>query len=280
VAKAEVETLEHAEQLIGREAELARLGSFLDSGGHPRALLLSGDPGVGKTTLWEAGIEAAQRRSLRVLSARPSGAEAQLSFAALTDLLENVDVAALPGLPAPQRQALEVALLRAEPVGPSLDPRAIATGLLNALRELAAAEPLVVAVDDVQWLDRPSADALAFAARRLEDSDIRFLVAKRSGSSSALEPELSPTELERLEISPLSLGATRRMLFERLHLSLPRRVLRQVFESSGGNPLFALELGRTLAARGALEIGEEMPVPDVIEDLIGVRVAQLSRPVR
>ena len=172
--------------LVGREEELSRLDAFLGGPG-ARAFVLDGDPGAGKTSLWEAGIAAARRRGLRVLAARPSGAEAKLSFAGLTDLLEDVDISALTTVPTPQRHALEVALLRTDPTGPRLQPRAISTGLLNALRELTESKPVVVAVDDIQWLDRSSAEALAFAARRLDDSDVRFLLAKRSGEPSDLE---------------------------------------------------------------------------------------------
>jgi DNA-binding CsgD family transcriptional regulator len=264
--------------LVGREEQLSRLDGFL-RGPQPRAFVLVGDPGAGKTSLWEAGIDAARGFGLRVLDARPSGAEARLSFAGLTDLLEDVDVSALTAVPAPQRHALEVALLRTEPTGPGLQPRAISTGLLNALRELAENEPVIVAVDDVQWLDRSSGEALAFAARRLDGSDVRFLLAKRPGRPSDLENALADG-LDELPLMPLSLGATRRLLFHRYGLSLPRRVVRSVHESSGGNPLYVLEIGRTLTESGPPQIGEELPVPELVEDLVGVRVAGLPRPVR
>ena len=98
--------------MIGREPELAQLEAFLESHG---AVVISGAPGIGKTTLWEAAVDRA--RGLRILSARVSGAESGLAFAALTDLLENVGTDALDTLPAPQRRGLEVALLGAEPGG-------------------------------------------------------------------------------------------------------------------------------------------------------------------
>jgi DNA-binding CsgD family transcriptional regulator len=259
--------------LVGREHELSRLESFLDAPA-PAALVLDGQAGAGKTALWEAGIEEACRRGLRTFAARPSGAEAGLSFAALSDLLAEVDVSSLAGIPAPQRHALEVALFRAEPTGPNLGTLAIATGLTNALRELAVDDPLLVAVDDVQWLDRPSADALAFAARRLGGASVRFLLAKRTGPPSTLETALA-TVTERLVLAPLSLGATRALLLQRLGLKPPRRLLLQFHDTAGGNPLFALELGRLLEARGTPGIGEELPVPDLVDDLIGIRIAAL-----
>jgi hypothetical protein len=154
-----------------------------------RALVLTGGPGIGKTTVWDVGIAVAHELGWRVLRARPSGAEARLSFAALIDLLDGVGMEAL-AVPAPQRAALEAALLRVQPTGVPAQPQAIALGLLNALRALAARGPVLVAVDDVQWVDSPSADALAFVARRVEGVAVRFLLARRSGRRSVLEREV------------------------------------------------------------------------------------------
>src|SRR5262249_50295616 len=98
-------TAERGRPIVGREGGLASLNRFLE-GGTPRAFVLTGDPGVGKTTLWEAGVELARRRGLRVLSARGSGAETQLASAALIDLLDGVGDESLGDLPPPQLRAL------------------------------------------------------------------------------------------------------------------------------------------------------------------------------
>ena len=264
---------------VGREPELAAISAFTRDAG-ARAFVLVGEPGIGKTTLWEAGVAAARRSGTRVLVARPSDAEARLAFAALTDLFDAVDIEALRPCPEPQRGALQIALLRAEAGGSPPDPRAIAAGVRSVLGALAADTPLLVAIDDVQWLDRPSADALSFAARRLGDERVGFLLAKRPGSPSELERALERTALQRLDVGPLSLGATRRLLSERLGLSLPRHLLRRIVESTLGNPLFALEVGRMLAERESHEIGGDLPVPDSVEDLLGTRVARLPGPIR
>src|SRR6476659_5119313 len=191
-------------RIVGREPELAALEAFLDPGGAPRAFVLSGEPGIGKTTVWGAGVDAGRRRGLRVLSARGSGAETRLSFAALIDLLDGVGGEELADLPRPQLHALEVALLRADATaGAPPEAHAIAIGFLNALRALAAREAVLVAIDDSQWLDAASGDALAFAARRLEAEPVAFLLARRPGPASGMERALERTT-ERLEMRSLS----------------------------------------------------------------------------
>ena len=267
-------------RIVGRESELAQLGAFLEGVSSGRSLVLSGGPGIGKTTLWEAGIHDAGERGLRVLSARASSAETQLSFAALIDLCDGVESASLAGLPPPQRLALEVALLRAEPSGAPPEPHAIALGFLNVLRALSADAPLLVAVDDIQWLDSPSADALVFVARRLDSERLGFLLSRRGDDPSAFERALERGQLERVTIGPLSFGATRRVLAERLGLSMSRQLLRRVVDITLGNPLFVLEIGRAFVERGLPEGGEDIPMPGGIEELLGTRVASLAAPLR
>ncbi len=266
-------------ELVGREAEVAEIGGFL-SAGSPAGFLLVGGPGIGKTSLWEAGVDAAREGGLRVLAARPTDAEAQHSFAALIDLFDGVASSELGGLPSPQLHALEVALLRAAPTGPPPEGPAISVGFLGALRALAARQPLLVAVDDIQWLDRPSADALAYVARRLEGAAVRFLFAARPEGQPALEVALGPDGLARLDVEPLSMGALRRVLAGRLGLDLPRKLVRRIAETTLGNPLFALEVGRTIAESGPIEAGDDLPLPDSVEELLGTRVGRLSEPVR
>jgi DNA-binding CsgD family transcriptional regulator len=265
--------------IVGREAELATIYEFVRSADPLRSLLLTGGPGIGKTTLWEAGVEAGQDGGLRVLSARPSGSETQVSFATLVDLFDGVDLQLLAGLPAPQRRALEVALLRKAPAGGPPEPHSIAVGFLNVLRLLAAQKPILVAIDDLQWLDAPSANSLAFAARRLEGESVGFLLARRPGSSALLERELE-RRMTQLEVRPLSLGAMRRLLSERLGLNLSRHLLRRIVDTTLGNPFFALEIGRMLADQRLPAIGQEIPVPDSVEDLLGTRIERVPAPVR
>ncbi len=264
--------------VVGRDPELAAIADSLAGG--VRALVIVGAPGIGKTTLWETAVAAARDRGDRVLTARPGEAETRLPLAALADLIEPVVDEVLEALPEPQRHALEVALLRVPASGAPQEPRSIAAATRGALHALAARGPLAIAVDDVQWLDTASEDALAVAARRLADEPVTWLLAERAGVPSRLRRSLSGMDVRAIEPGLLSLGAARHLLAERLALSLPRRAMRRVHEATRGNPLFLLALGRTLSERGAPWIGDDIPIPDTVEDLLGIRVSGLPRPVR
>jgi DNA-binding CsgD family transcriptional regulator len=265
---------------LGRGAELSEVEGFLAPGRAGRVLVVCGEPGIGKSTMWEAAVGLARSRRFAAWCARPSQAEAQLSFAGLADLLEGAAAGVLAGLPGPQRDALEVAVRRAAPAGAPPEPLAIAAGLLGALRLAAGGGPVLVAVDDLPWLDSASAGALVFAARRLAGHDVRFLVSRRGGRPSELETALEPAGVVPVELGPLSLGAISGLLADRLVAPLPRRVARQVFQASGGNPLFAVELGRAVLERGVPEIGARLPVPAILEELFGAQVGALPPPVR
>jgi hypothetical protein len=134
-----------AGDVIGREPELAILDRFLDAiGAGSAVLLLSGDAGIGKTTVWKEGLSGARRRGYRTLACGPVEAETRLSYAALGDLLDPILEDALPTLPEPQRRALEVALLLAPSSGARADQRAVSLAVLGCLRSAAASTPLVV----------------------------------------------------------------------------------------------------------------------------------------
>jgi hypothetical protein len=268
------------QHVVSRESDLLVLGRFLGSGAPVACLVLSGDVGIGKTTLWESGIEVAAAQGYFVLSARASEAEVSLSFASLADLVDGVDADVLAGLPAPQLHALEVALRRRDPVGAALDPFAISAGFLSALRALAERGPVLVAVDDIGWLDPSSSEAIMFAGRRLSGGRIRFMITRRTGRESELERVMPPALVERVEVAPLSFGATSRLLTDRLGSVLTHRVVRSVHATSHGNPLFALELGRSLVAAGMPAVGAELPLPRLVEDIFGPRVRELPDTAR
>jgi DNA-binding CsgD family transcriptional regulator len=276
-----IRSVEAEAQLVGRERELVELRELFERPRGSCMVVLTGGPGVGKTTLWEAGIAAARESGFQELTARASGAEAELSFAALTDLLDGVELGSLGSVPTPQRRALEVALLRVEPDGQPPSSRAIALGFLNVVRSLSDRGPVLIAVDDLQWLDSASREVLAFAMRRLESESIVFLLARRPGDTTELERACGRrVSVTRVDVGPLSLGAIRVLLSEQLGLSLSRHALRRLVESTLGNPLFALEFGRSLVEHGLPGVGEELSVPDSVEELLEVRVAHLSPGVR
>lgn len=242
--------------------------------------MLAGGPGVGKTELWHAGVGIATDLGWRLLSARPTESEARLSLAAVSDLLDGIETDVLAAVPAPARRALEVALLRTDPKGPPPELRAIGTGLLHVLRELADRGPVIVAIDDVQWLDPSSAEALAYAGRRLRSPGAVVLLTERTGQAHPLARTLEATGAKRIDVSGLTITATRVMLQERLGLTLPGRMLRRVFDASDGNPLFSLELARALAEGDWPGPGEPLPVPSQLGQLLSERMAKLPAPTR
>ena len=266
--------------IVGRDAELARIDAFLADGGGRSVLLIDGDPGMGKTTLWQAALDRANDRSRRVLQTQPTDAEATFSYAGLGDLFESIDDDLLVDLPTPQRQALRVALLREEPEGQAPEVHVIGVAVLNALRGLARAGPVLVAVDDVQWLDPSSALAIGFAIRRLQDSSIQFLLAQRAdaqvGTALRLEWVRNEDVYEHIAVGSLRLEEMRRLLQSRLGSSFPRPTLRRIYATSGGNPMFGLELGRAIQERqGRLEAGDDLPISDDLVALIGARITSL-----
>jgi DNA-binding CsgD family transcriptional regulator len=267
------------EGVVGRERELdaaARFLEGLDAG--VAALVIAGEPGIGKTTVWASAVEQARERRFVVLSTRASEAEATLGFAALADLLASVAEEVVRELPEPQRRALAVALLREEPGAQPLDQRAIGAATLGILKLLARTAPVVVAIDDRQWLDRPSIRALEYAWRRLGDLPVGLLVSERIEDSSTLPLDplhAAPEErVVRLQLGPLSLAALHEMLKRRLGRSFPRRTLVRLEQASGGNPFFTLELARSLPAD--LEAGTApLPLPDNLRQLVLGHIGRL-----
>jgi len=267
-------------RIVGREAELTAAGAFVSSGEGGGVLAVVGEPGIGKTTVWQEAVSLAAAGGALLLVARPAESEAKLSFAGLADLLAPVPGDVLALLPPPQRAALDAALLR---VSASRAPerRLAGAGLLSVLRALAARAPVVLAVDDLHWLDAPSAAAVEFALRRLHDERVLAVVSLRAGEVGAsLLPALErDRRVERLELGPLSAAALHRVLVEALGRSFPRPTLVRIARASGGNPLYALEIGRALA--GADHVGPlQVPVPKSLEALVRTRVRRLPSATR
>jgi DNA-binding CsgD family transcriptional regulator len=266
---------------LARESEVAQGARFVDAlEAGPAALVLAGEAGIGKTTLWQAVVEAARARGVRVLVCRGVEAEAKLALTALTDLLGDA-CDELPRLPPPQRSALEAALLLERSTLAGGDRRALATAVLAILRERARSSPVLVAVDDVQWIDRSSTRVLEFVAHRLGRSRAGFLLALRTPSVMPfqLERALGEERVQRLALARLGLPALRRILFERLGRPLPRPVAARIGKISDGNPFFALELASAWVRAGASD-ASEVPLPERLTGLVAARIRALPPATR
>jgi DNA-binding CsgD family transcriptional regulator len=270
--------------VLGRVDELSTIRGFLaEFPAGPHWLVIAGEAGIGKTILWEAAEQAARGRPepTTVLRARASEPEAELPYVGLTDLLGPVVETALPGLPPPQRAALEAALLlTSRPDDAFADPRTIGTAVLGVLRETAQTWPLILAIDDLQWLDPASAAALEFALRRLLDAPVGLIATIRATAGTPRPPLATlapPPDRVHLDLGPISLGVLHHLVRDRTGLTLTRPQLVRLEAASGGNPLLAIE---TAAALGRLErwplAGEPLPVPTDAAALLGERIGRLS----
>jgi DNA-binding CsgD family transcriptional regulator len=245
----------------------------------PTALVIEGEPGIGKTTLWLAGVERARGQGLRVLSARPAAAESALSYSSLADLLGSVDAATLAELPDPQRLALDHILLRADSGEAPTDPRAVAAALLSVLRRLALDSPVLVALDDLQWLDVSSAHAIAFATRRLAGPIAVFATSRSDPDSVAATSWLqlpTPDATRRMSLGPLDISGLHEVITHRLGRSLPRSTMVDIHLVSRGNPFYGLELARSLQGHTLAPTS----LPASLAELVRVRLGGLDHRVR
>jgi DNA-binding CsgD family transcriptional regulator/tetratricopeptide (TPR) repeat protein len=246
----------------------------------PAALIVSGEPGIGRTTLWSAGVREARERGFQVLSARPVARESILVYASLADLLSGVASRALPGLPEPQRNAVERILLLDNQNMPDVDRRTVAMAFLSVVRQLSEAAPVLLAIDDLQWLDPASADAISFVTRRLSRR-VGVLATvqtqpERADPASWLQL-YNVAHVQRIRLAPLSVGALHSVLSTHLGRSLPRPVLIRIHEISGGNPFYALELARTLSS-AAPSANPTLPgtLVDVVQSRVGCLPAEVQ----
>ncbi len=269
-----------APMVLGRAAELEQLTAMLEAvGTGPRAVVVEGPAGIGKTTVWQAALQAARARSFTVLAARAAQTEATLPFAGLIDLLADVTEAELAALPAPQRRALEVALLRREPEEGGVDQLAVSLATLHLLRTVSTEAPAVVGIDDLQWLDPTTARVLVFALRRLRQEPVGLVVSVRAEHADRLplpvEQVLPEPRRIVVRVGPLSVDVLGQLLRDRCGLALARPVLLRLEQVCGGNPFYALELARVLPPSATLAAGEVLQVPTTLAELLRGRLRQV-----
>jgi DNA-binding CsgD family transcriptional regulator/tetratricopeptide (TPR) repeat protein len=249
------------QHVVGREAERARIDAFTAALGEgSTALSIRGESGIGKTTLWRYAVERCRRAGFTVLVTRPAEEEMPLALGGLVDLFERVPV---------DKAAL----------GADDDPLVRGRAVLDAIRRLAGERPTVVGIDDVQWLDSASARALRYAIRRLESEPIGLLTAVRHGTGGedrlGANSSLPPGRSETVDLGPLSRSALKRVLREEVE-TISGPTMRRIHEVSGGNPLYAIELARSLSADDRRShAGARLPLPQSLQAAIAQRLARM-----
>ena len=269
------------EPLIGRlheRDELEHLASSIDDGA--RALVLIGPPGVGKTALWTYGRQAAGSLA-RILTCRPAGLATRVSYSGLSDLLDSLRTD-METLPSEEKRALMTATHRAHLDDAAIDNTAVALAASRLLGLAAARDPLVLAIDDLQWLDPSSTRVIGFALRRLADHPIGVLATQRDTfGAEALRAALPYGRISFLDIGPLTEDEIDQLIKARMGAALLRPMVSQIYRTAAGNPLFSLELARVVLQQTKLvPVGVPLPLPHTLEELMGRRIAAVSATTR
>ena len=254
--------------LHGRDDERARLAALLDGarGGHAGTLLLHGEPGVGKSALLD-DLVATAGDDVQVLHAQGVESEAPLPFAALHRLLRPV-LGILDRLPAPQARALRAAFGEADDV--AVEPFLAALATLSVLTEAAEDATVLCVIDDAQWLDQATADAVLVASRRLGADRVAVVFAARDDEGRTFAPDGVPT----VALTPLAGDAARALLTEAVGAAVPDEVADRLMAQAAGNPLALVELPGTLSGE---QLAGAAPLPAQLHLTAGIERVFLDR---
>ena len=240
--------------LLGRKAETSTVLTVARSVAQRGASIVSlvGEAGVGKTALLEDVVASLESAGFRTMRVALSEVEAHLGWAGLRLLCRDVTADELEALPDGLGRAIGAATGRSDPAG--IDPSGAAFALAGIIERRAAAGPLLVVVDDLHWLDLPTAGALAFAIRASASAPVMSLVAHRSVPMSIEPRRLLPADrTHTIDLPGLSVASTHALLRERMGISLGRPDVLRVHAATGGHPLHTIEIGRLLASGASLD---------------------------
>lgn len=267
-----------ASRLIARDIETRAVEELLTRvGDGPSAMIVDGEAGIGKTTLVLGAVDRAAEAGFQVLVARGSQSEAGYAYSALGDLLGGADPAVHEMLPHTARSALERAASGITAVGaPAIDERMAANAFQMLIQQLAGRAPVLVVIDDAQWLDASSRAVIGYAARRLT-GQVGMLLSIRTGDPASNDG-LSwldlprPEMVTRMSMRPLNLGGVHALIADRVGHTFPRPEIVRICEVSGGNPLFAIELAAHAIAEGrAAPAG----LPETLAELVRRRIGEV-----
>ncbi|MDP9116923.1 MAG: AAA family ATPase [Actinomycetota bacterium] len=270
--------------IVGRERELGIVKQFVnDTAVHgPASLVFEGVAGIGKTAIWARAVQDARADGVTVRACRCSESDATLAFAGLGDLFDGLDSELVSTLPLVQQKALSAALLLSDGSSSALGNRVVGVAVLAVLRVLSQSGPLILAVDDVQWLDASSRNVLSFALRRLVDEPVRLIASCRTGvlADAVEHADLGLAGL-RILVGPVSIGVLQRIIAAQLGQGFSRPTLARLHQATGGNPMVCIEMARALQRRGREpRVGEPLPVPSDLRVLVTERLRALTTQAR
>src|SRR5215475_14294542 len=262
---------------IGRVEIQNHVADLLADGG---SVLLRGPAGIGKSTLLESLAE--RRSDSLVLRVAAAEVESGLPYLTLVDLFGKVLAEHGIALRGHLRAALDAALLRTAAPSTAQDELAVRLAVLELLRVLSSRQPVLFVIDDLPWVDEPSAGVLRFVARRLTGLPVQMLASARITGYEAVEhADLCPAPCHEITLPPLGADDVADLMRQRFGERISRSAILRVHAACGGNPLFAVELGRAVAERGEpISLDEPLPVPDRLRELLTARIAALPDQTR